>query len=74
MKDGHTALEKAKQVIKQLLAHADKIRNQAEESEGTVQEITRDIKQLDTGKHNLTIAITTLNHLHMLASGVDTLK
>ncbi|KAL0274108.1 UNVERIFIED_CONTAM: hypothetical protein PYX00_006616 [Menopon gallinae] len=73
-KDGHTALEKAKQVIKQLLAHADKIRNQAEESEGTVQEITRDIKQLDTGKHNLTIAITTLNHLHMLASGVDTLK
>jgi hypothetical protein len=31
-----------------------------------VKEITRDIKQLDTAKRNLTTAITTLNHLHML--------
>lgn len=35
--------------------------------------ITRDIKQLDCAKKNLTSAITTLNHLHMLVSGVDNL-
>ncbi len=34
----------------------------------------RDIKQLDTAKKNLTAAITTLNHLHMLVGGVATLQ
>jgi len=38
-----------------------------------VRDITRDIKQLDTAKRNLTAAITTLNHLHMLVGGVATL-
>ncbi|KAI4815803.1 hypothetical protein KUCAC02_005930 [Chaenocephalus aceratus] len=39
-----------------------------------VKEITRDIKQLDHAKRHLTTSITTLNHLHMLAGGVDTLE
>ncbi|KAA8594223.1 hypothetical protein FQN60_005057, partial [Etheostoma spectabile] len=39
-----------------------------------VKEITRDIKQLDHGKRHLTTSITTLNHLHMLAGGVDSLE
>ena len=39
-----------------------------------VRDITRDIKQLDTAKRNLTAAITTLNHLHMLVGGVTTLQ
>ncbi|KAK6623010.1 hypothetical protein RUM43_008862 [Polyplax serrata] len=73
-KDGSTSLEQAKAVINQLLAHAGKIKSQAAESEDTVREITRDIKLLDAAKKNLTIAITTLNHLHMLVSGVETLK
>lgn len=38
-----------------------------------VKEITRDIKQLDCAKKNLTAAITTLNHLHMLVGGVESL-
>lgn len=38
-----------------------------------VKEITRDIKQLDHAKRHLTSSITTLNHLHMLVGGVDTL-
>lgn len=67
-------MEQAKSVINQLLAHAERIKSQAEESEDTVREITRDIKQLDAAKKNLTVAITTLNHLHMLVSGVETLK
>lgn len=36
--------------------------------------ITSDIKQLDCAKKNLTLAITTLNHLHMLVDGVEKLK
>ena len=39
-----------------------------------VRDITSDIKQLDTAKRNLTSAITTLNHLHMLVGGVSTLQ
>ena len=39
-----------------------------------MREITRDIKQLDCAKRNLTAAIITLNHLHILVGGVDTLK
>jgi hypothetical protein len=38
------------------------------------QEITRDIKSLDHAKRNLTMSITTLNHLHMLVGGVDSLN
>lgn len=74
MQEGHAALGQAREIIRQLLAHADKIKSQAEESEDTVREITRDIKQLDIAKKNLTTAITTLNHLHMLVSGIDTLQ
>ncbi len=51
-----------------LLLHPRDIKNKAGESESMVKEITRDIKQLDTAKRNLTTAITTLNHLHMLVS------
>ena len=39
-----------------------------------MKEITRDIKQLDHAKKNLTSSITTLNHLHMLVGGVDSLS
>ncbi|KHJ99153.1 Vps53-like protein [Oesophagostomum dentatum] len=33
--------------------------------------MTRDIKQLDIAKRNLTSSITTLHHLHILLTGVD---
>ena len=39
-----------------------------------VSEITRDIKQLDQAKKNLTSTITTLNHLHIVMGGVDDLE
>uniref|UniRef100_A0A8C9G5E0 VPS53 subunit of GARP complex n=1 Tax=Pavo cristatus TaxID=9049 RepID=A0A8C9G5E0_PAVCR len=47
---------------------------QALEEAQKVKEITRDIKQLDHAKRHLTTSITTLNHLHMLAGGVDSLE
>lgn len=72
--DGRQALDEAQKVIKQLFVHIKDIKERAEKSEEMVREITRDIKQLDCAKRNLTLAITTLNHLHMLVGGVDTLK
>ncbi|KAA0203018.1 hypothetical protein HAZT_HAZT007509 [Hyalella azteca] len=44
------------------------------ESEQRVRAITRDIRQLDTGKRNLTTSINTLNHLQMLTEGVDKIR
>jgi hypothetical protein len=39
-----------------------------------VKEITRNIKQLDIAKKNLTSSITVLNHLFILVEGVETLE
>lgn len=50
------------------------INKASERSEVVVREITAEIKQLDCAKHNLTAAITTLNHYHMLVGGVDSLR
>lgn len=72
--DGRGALKDAQHVIRQLFMKISEIKSRAEQSEETVREITRDMKQLDCGKRNLTAAITTLNHLHMLVGGVETLK
>lgn len=72
--DGRQALDEAQRVIKDLFVQIKDIKERAEKSEEMVREITHDIKQLDCAKRNLTLAITTLNHLHMLVGGVDTLK
>lgn len=72
--DGAAALEEAQRAISQLFVRIQDIRGKAEKSEHTVREITRDIKQLDTAKKNLTSAITTLNHLHFLVYGVEQLE
>jgi len=71
--DAAAALEEAQSAIIQLFGQIRDIKNKAGESESMVKEITRDIKQLDTAKKNLTSAITTLNHLHMLVRGTATL-
>ena len=63
----------AQTAIVQLFSQIREIKDKAGESETMVKEITRDIKQLDTAKRNLTTAITTLNHLHMLVRGTATL-
>lgn len=36
--------------------------------------MTKDIKQLDVAKRNLTDSITTLHHLHLLLTGVNSLS
>lgn len=72
--NGRAALKEAQQSITQLFALITDIKTRAEKTEDMVKEITRDIKQLDSAKNNLTYAITTLNHLHMLVGGVENLK
>lgn len=39
-----------------------------------VKEITRDIKQLDVAKKNLSLSITTLSNLFILVEGVENLE
>ncbi|XP_021093698.1 vacuolar protein sorting-associated protein 53 homolog isoform X2 [Heterocephalus glaber] len=68
------ALEEAQKAIQQLFGKIKDIKDKADKSEQMVKEITRDIKQLDHAKRHLTTSITTLNHLHMLAGGVDSLE
>lgn len=72
--EGKQSLEDAQRSIHQLFLCIRDIKDKAEKSEHMVKEITRDIKQLDNAKRHLTASITTLNHLHMLVEGVDSLK
>lgn len=74
VEDASLALAEAQSSIVDLFGQIREIKTKAAESEATVRDITRDIKQLDMAKRNLTSAITTLNHLHMLVGGVITLK
>lgn len=59
--DGRCALSEAQKVIGHLFEQIIEIKTRAEKTEDMVKEITRDIKQLDWAKKNLTTAITTLN-------------
>ncbi|XP_071945841.1 vacuolar protein sorting-associated protein 53 homolog [Antedon mediterranea] len=72
--DGREALAEAQKAIQELFKRIKDIKEKANKSEEMVKEITRDIKQLDHAKRHLTASITTLNHLHMLVGGVDTLE
>lgn len=72
--EGKQALDEAKKTISQLFTQIGDIKTRAEVTEDIVKAITSDIKQLDCAKKNLTSAITTLNHLHMLVGGVEKLK
>jgi len=72
--DGKQSLLDAQKAILQLFSKIKDIKEKAEKSEAMVREITGDIKQLDHAKKHLTTSITTLNHLHMLVGGVDSLE
>ena len=71
--EGREALVEAQKAIQDLFSKIKDIKDKADKSEEMVKEITRDIKQLDHAKRHLTSSITTLNHLHMLVGGVDSL-
>lgn len=59
--------------MEELEKSIESIRGKTKSSDEIVKEMTRDIKQLDVAKRNLTASITALHHLHILLSGVDSL-
>lgn len=63
----------AKETLADLDKKMTKVRSRTQTSESSVLTMTRDIKQLDIAKKNLTSSITTLHHLHILLSGVNSL-
>ncbi|CEG46053.1 vacuolar protein sorting-associated protein 53 [Plasmopara halstedii] len=67
-------LKEAKVASQQLFHKIKDIRGKAEQSEIMVQEICRDIKQLDYAKHHLQTTLTALKRLHMLVNAVDQLE
>ncbi|GAB9465070.1 Vacuolar protein sorting-associated protein 53 [Globisporangium polare] len=69
-----TDLKEAKMAVKQLFHKIHDIRGKAEHSEVMVQEICRDIKQLDYAKRHLQNTLTALKRLHMLVNAVDQLE
>ena len=74
---GHQAtrdVEEAKTAIRELFEKIRDMKAKAEQSEVMVQEICRDIKQLDFAKRHLQTTITALKRLHMLVTAVDQLQ
>lgn len=74
---GHQAsrdVEEAKAAIRELFGKIRDMKAKAEQSEVMVQEICRDIKQLDFAKRHLQTTITALKRLHMLVTAVDQLQ
>ncbi|KJH40611.1 Vps53-like protein [Dictyocaulus viviparus] len=71
--EGEAALQEAQQAMIELEQRIDSIRGKTRSSDEIVREMTRDIKQLDIAKRNLTTSITTLHHLHILLTGVESL-
>ncbi|RMX67122.1 hypothetical protein DD238_004879 [Peronospora effusa] len=67
-------LKEAKMATKQLFQKIHDIREKTEQSEVMVQEICRDIKQLDYAKRHLQATLTALKRLHMLVNAVDQLE
>lgn len=72
--EGRKALEESQKIISVLIKRIEDMKLQASESEKMVGEITRDIKQLDNAKRNLTASIIMVNNLHLLVEGVERLE
>eukprot|EP00501_MAST-03F_sp_TOSAG23-6_P000857 GSMAST32.ASY1.ANO1.893.1 assembled CDS len=67
-------VDDAKQSILQLSHKIKDIKSKAEQSEVMVEEICRDIKQLDSAKHHLTTTIASLKKLQMWVTAIDQLQ
>jgi vacuolar protein sorting-associated protein 53 len=67
-------ITEAKEAIHELHSKIKDIKSKADQSELMVQEICRDIKQLDYAKRHLQTTITALKRLHMLVTAVNQLQ
>uniref|UniRef100_A0A1I7UHN3 Vps53_N domain-containing protein n=1 Tax=Caenorhabditis tropicalis TaxID=1561998 RepID=A0A1I7UHN3_9PELO len=66
-------LKHAQEAVVELEKSIESIKERTKSSNEIVREMTRDIKQLDIARRNLTASITTLHHLHILLTGVESL-
>ncbi|KAG8953402.1 Vacuolar protein sorting-associated protein 53 [Tulasnella sp. 424] len=67
-------LQTIQELIAELLAQMNRIREKATESEAIVQDITKEIQILDLGKKNLVTTITSLKRLQILVNSVSQLE
>eukprot|EP01071_Lankesteria_metandrocarpae_P000180 Lankesteria_metandrocarpae@DN10317_c0_g1_i1.p1 len=67
-------LVRGRHAIKDLTERIASMHRLASDSESLVNEISRDVKTLDTGKRNITATITALKRLLMLTSALDKLR
>ncbi|KAL3095313.1 hypothetical protein niasHS_007412 [Heterodera schachtii] len=71
--EANNALLQAQTTITELEQKVQEIRDKTLCSETSVHELTKDIRQLDVAKKNLTESIATLHHLQLLLNGVNLL-
>ncbi|XP_018654231.1 long-chain-fatty-acid--CoA ligase [Schistosoma mansoni] len=71
---GQEIVQDAKDMIKVLFSRIQDVQDRATRSEEMVQDITRDIQQLDQAKRNLTVSITALNNLILIVNAIDRLN
>ncbi|MCP9259549.1 hypothetical protein DINM_002488 [Dirofilaria immitis] len=71
--EGNRALHEAHASMGDLEERVHAVCLKTQSSENVVQEMTRDIKQLDVAKRNLISSLKALHHLHILLTGVYSL-
>uniref|UniRef100_A0A8R1TZN8 Vacuolar protein sorting-associated protein 53 homolog n=1 Tax=Onchocerca volvulus TaxID=6282 RepID=A0A8R1TZN8_ONCVO len=71
--EGDQALHEAHAAMGDLEEHVRAVCLKTQSSENVVQEMTRDIKQLDVAKRNLISSLKALHHLQILLTGVYSL-
>ncbi|WPT15325.1 Vacuolar protein sorting-associated protein 53 A [Picochlorum sp. SENEW3] len=73
-RDAREALHAAHVTIHEAMEQIVAMKQMSAESQGMVEEVCKDIRQLDTAKKNLSVAIAALRRLAMLVDAVDQLQ
>ncbi|KAF2723270.1 hypothetical protein K431DRAFT_283074 [Polychaeton citri CBS 116435] len=72
--DSVKRIQNAKAELAELFAKIEGVRERALQTERTITEMTADIKRLDSTKRNLTLSMTALKRLQMLATAYEQLR
>lgn len=67
-------IQAAKAELSDLFKRIEGVQRRAEETERSIAEMTSDIKRLDNAKRNLTLSMTALKRLQMLATAYEQLR
>lgn len=72
--DSIQRIQAAKTELADLFVRVESLRERATQTEQTITEMTADIKRLDSTKRNLTVSMTALKRLQMLATAYEQLR